>query len=215
VLVVAALVAGAIVLVNQLPADGSSFTDSATASIEALRDSRWRVPLVLGAFVAGSIVSFPILVMIGATVIALGPVLGFVCAAVGSMLAASATFGIGRAVGRRPLRKWLGRRAQVLEQRLEGRGIVTVALLRKVPVAPFTIVNMLVGASGLPFREFIAGTALGMLPGIAAFALVGDRAVGVWRNPTPLNLTLAAVAIALWIGVVVGLQHVMNRFAKK
>jgi uncharacterized membrane protein YdjX (TVP38/TMEM64 family) len=186
-----------------------------SSGIASLRDSPWRVPLVLLIFVMGSIVSFPILVMIGATVLALGPLLGFVCAAAGSMLAATATFQIGRLIGRRPLRRWLGHKAQVLERQLEGRGIVTVALIRKVPIAPFTIVNMLIGASGLSYREFIAGTAIGMLPGIAAFALVGDRAMDVWRNPTPLNVTLVAVAIAAWIGVVLGVQHLMNRYAKK
>ncbi len=122
--------------------------------------------------------------MIGATVVALGPLLGFCCAAAGSLLAATATFGVGRLIGRKPLRRWLGHKAQVLERQLEGRGIVTVALIRKVPIAPFTIVNMLIGASGLPYRDFIAGTALGMLPGIAAFAFVGDRAVDAWREPT-------------------------------
>jgi phosphatidylserine/phosphatidylglycerophosphate/cardiolipin synthase-like enzyme/uncharacterized membrane protein YdjX (TVP38/TMEM64 family) len=213
--VAVALAIGAVVIANRLPAEGAGFTERVSAGLAALRGNPWRVPLVLVAFVLGSIVSFPILAMIGATVIALGPVLGFVCAAVGSMLAATATFAIGRAIGRRPLRRWLGRRAQLLERQLEGRGIVTVALIRKVPIAPFTIVNMLVGASGLSYREFIAGTAIGMLPGIAAFALVGDRVAGVWRNPTPLNVTLVAVALVLWVAVVFGLQRVMNRFAKR
>ncbi|HEX5046600.1 MAG TPA: VTT domain-containing protein [Gammaproteobacteria bacterium] len=195
--------------------DGGGFAQRMGAAIESLRGNPWRVPLVLLLFVAGSVVSFPILVMIGATVIALGPVVGFLCAALGSMLAATATFAIGRAIGRRPLRRWLGRKAQLIERRLEGRGIVAVALVRKVPVAPFTLVNMLLGASGLPYREFIAGTAIGMLPGIAAFAFVGQRALDVWRDPTPLNVTLVAAAVAVWIGVVLGLQRLMNRFTKK
>jgi uncharacterized membrane protein YdjX (TVP38/TMEM64 family) len=74
---------------------------------------------------------------------------------------------------------------------------------------------MLVGASGIRFREFLAGTALGMIPGIAAFALVGDLLVDVWQNPTPLNVTLVAAAAALWIGVVLGTQRLINRLGKK
>ncbi len=210
-----ALVVASVLLVRNLPFDGAAFTERVSAGIASLRGSPWRVPLVLVVFVVGSTVSFPILVMIGATVIALGPVVGFVCAAAGSLLAATATYEIGRLIGRRPLRRWLGHKAQMLERRLEGRGIVTVALIRKVPVAPFTIVNMLIGASGLPYREFIAGTAIGMLPGIAAFAFVGDRAVGVWRDPTILNVSLVAAAILVWVGVVIGLQHLMNRHAAK
>jgi phosphatidylserine/phosphatidylglycerophosphate/cardiolipin synthase-like enzyme/uncharacterized membrane protein YdjX (TVP38/TMEM64 family) len=191
---------------------GSSLTEQVTAGIEALRGNPWRVPLVLLIFVVGGILSLPVLVMIGATVVALGPVLGFVCAAVGTMLAATATFGMGRLIGRKAMRRWLGRRAQLLERELEGRGIVAVALLRKIPIAPFTIVNMLIGASSVPYREFIIGTMLGMLPGIAAFALVGERIVGLFRDPSPLNIALVVGAVALWAGVVIGLQRLMNRY---
>jgi phospholipase D1/2 len=215
VLTIALLVVAAVVLVQNLPAGGAGLSERVSSGIASLRGSPWRVPLVLLAFVVGSVVSFPILVMIGATVIALGPLLGFICAAAGSLLGATATFHVGRLVGRRPLRRWLGARAQVLERQLEGRGVVTVALLRKVPIAPFAIVNMVIGASGLSYREFILGTAIGMLPGIAAFALVGESALGVWRNPTPLNVTLVVVAVAAWIGVVLGIQRLMNRYAKK
>ena len=59
----------------------------------------------------------PILALIGATVVTLGPVLGFVCSAVGTMLAASATFGVGRLIGRKPLKRWLGTKLDALEQR--------------------------------------------------------------------------------------------------
>ena len=214
-LTAAALVAALVLLGRELPAEGAGFTERVAASIEALRGNRWRVPLVLLAFVAGGVVSFPILVLIGATIVALGPVQGFLCAAAGTLLAAATSFAMGRIVGRQPMRKWLGKRGRALERQLEGRGVVTVALLRKVPVAPFTIVNMFLGASGIPFREFIAGTALGMLPGIAAFALVGDRVADVWRNPTPANVTLVALAITLWICIVLGMQRLINRVTKK
>jgi uncharacterized membrane protein YdjX (TVP38/TMEM64 family) len=128
------------------------------------------------------------------------------------LLAATVTFYMGHLVGRRAMHRWFGKRAAVLERKLEGRGIVAVALIRKVPVAPFTIVNLLLGASGgVPYREFIVGTAIGMLPGIATFALVGDRAAQLWRDPTPLNVALIAAAVAVWIGVVLGTQRLANR----
>jgi uncharacterized membrane protein YdjX (TVP38/TMEM64 family) len=148
-------------------------------------------------------------------VLTLGPALGFVCAAGGTMLGASASYGVGRAVGRRPLQRLLGEQLRYVDKKLEGRGIITVALIRKVPVAPFTIVNMLMGASAFRFRDFFVGTALGMIPGIAAFSLVGDRVAHVWSNPTPLNVSLVLGAIAVWIGVVLGMQKLANRFSTK
>ena len=213
---VAALLAFAVfALLRYLPSVGPVFVERTTSAAASLRGSAWGVPVVLLAFAVGSVVSFPILVLIGATVFALGPWLGFVCATLGTWLAATITFSIGRTLGRKPLRRWLGRRAQLLERRLERRGIIAVALIRKVPIVPFTLVNMLIGASGVPYRDFIVGTAIGMLPGIAAFAIVGGRASELWTNPTPGNFALAIAAIVLWVAVLLGLQRAMNRRARQ
>ena len=157
----------------------------------------------------------PILALIGATVVTLGPVLGFVCSAVGTMLAASATFGVGRLVGRKPLKRWFGNKVDALERRIAKRGVIAIALIRKVPVAPFTFVNMAIGALGIRYRDFMLGTALGMLPGIAAFAFVSERAIDAWREPTVRNLALIAAAIAVWLGVVLAIQWLLNRRARR
>jgi phosphatidylserine/phosphatidylglycerophosphate/cardiolipin synthase-like enzyme/uncharacterized membrane protein YdjX (TVP38/TMEM64 family) len=214
-LAVVALVAAALVALDLAGFGILDLGARLIEGIEALGTSRWRVPLVLAAFVVGSVVAVPILAMIGATVIALGPALGFVCSAVGMLLAATTTFGLGRLVGREPLRRWLGTRLDQFERRVARRGVIAIALLRKLPIAPFTIVNMVIGAVGVRYRDFIIGTALGMLPGIAAFAFVSDRAVDVWRDPSPQNVALIAIAIVVWIGVVLGVQHLLNRRAAR
>ena len=185
------------------------------AGIEGLAGNPWRVPLVLAAFVVASMAAVPILALIGATVVALGPLLGFVCSAVGTLLAASATFGVGRLIGKRPLQRWLGSRLDALEKRIATRGVIAIALVRKVPIAPFTFVNMAIGALGIRFRDFIFGTALGMLPGIAVFAFVSERVIDAWGEPTARNLALIAGAIVLWLAVVFGIQRLLNRHASR
>jgi phospholipase D1/2 len=211
-LLAAAVAVGALLLgLAQLGFSMDNVAERVGVGIESLAGSRWRVPLVLIVFVAASVVSVPILALIGATVVTLGPVLGFVCSAVGTMLAAGATFGVGRLIGRKPLQRWIGKRLEALEQRIAKRGVIAIALIRKVPIAPFTFVNMGLGALGIRFRDFIVGTGLGMLPGIAAFAFVSDRAMNAWRNPTPQNVALIGGAIVLWLGVVFGIQWLLNR----
>jgi uncharacterized membrane protein YdjX (TVP38/TMEM64 family) len=71
------------------------------------------------------------------------------------------------------------------------------------------------GASGITLRDFLIGTSLGMLPGIAAFAIVGDRLIEVWREPTVANVTLVASAVIVWIGVILGMQWYLNRLDRR
>jgi phosphatidylserine/phosphatidylglycerophosphate/cardiolipin synthase-like enzyme/uncharacterized membrane protein YdjX (TVP38/TMEM64 family) len=214
-LAAAAVAVVLIVMWQLLPFDRVDAISAVETRIEALRGNAWHVPLVLLGFLVGGVVAFPILVLIGATIVAFGPWEGFILASVGTMLAASSSFCTGRLLGRRPLEKLFGQKLVQFEHKLRGRGVIAVALIRKVPGPPFTIVNMLIAASGIRFREFFAGTALGMMPGIALFAFLGDRLADVWRNPTPLSVTLVVAAVALWIGVLIGMQRLVNRFGRK
>jgi uncharacterized membrane protein YdjX (TVP38/TMEM64 family) len=198
-----------------LPIDESAGLDRVGAGIESLGGNPWRVPLVLLAFLVGSLVAFPITVLIGAAAIALGPVQGFIWSVAGALVGASASYGVGHAIGRRSLRNLLGNTLRRVDRKLASRGIVTVALLRTIPVAPFTVVNMVMGASSIGFRAFLIGTALGMLPGIAAIALLGDRVAQVWNEPTVLNVTLVVVAAGLWIAAVLGTQRLVDRMVRK
>jgi uncharacterized membrane protein YdjX (TVP38/TMEM64 family) len=203
---------GLLVLIgDRVNLDPGAAVDRVIGVIESLEGSPWRVPLVLAAFVMASIVAVPILALIGATVAALGPMLGFACSAVGTLLAASATFGVGRLIGRGTLQRRLGPRLDAVEKRLAKGGVIAIALIRKVPIAPFTFVNMAIGAVGIRYRDFILGTALGMLPGLAAFSFVSDRALDAWREPTAQNIAVIAGAILLWLGVVFGIQQWLNR----
>ena len=66
-------------------------------------------PALLGLFVLGSLLLFPVTVLIVATAMALGPWTGFLCALGGCLWGASATFGVGRLLGQQNLRRVVGR----------------------------------------------------------------------------------------------------------
>jgi uncharacterized membrane protein YdjX (TVP38/TMEM64 family) len=69
--------------------------------------------------------------------------------------------------------------------------------VRILPVAPFTLVNMVAGASHLRPRDFLIGTALGMLPGIVAVVLFSDRLAAAVFEPTAGNFAWFALALVL------------------
>jgi uncharacterized membrane protein YdjX (TVP38/TMEM64 family) len=161
---------------------------------------------VLLAYLLASLVLIPVNLLIAVTAAAFGGLLGFGYALAGALAAASTTFALGRVLGRRPVRRFAGRRVNAVRRRLTRHGLWAMTLLRLLPIAPFTIVNLVAGSSGLRFRDFVLGSAIGMLPGIALLAMFGDW-LGEWlRRPDGANLaalvgvTLAVITLALALG---------------
>jgi phospholipase D1/2 len=167
----------------------------------------------IAAFVLGGLVVFPVLVLIAATAAALGPWMGFVSAATGVLLSSAILFGIGRVLGHVRLQRLLGRRSARVQSRIIGKGIVAVAMIRMVPIAPFSIVNVVAGASKLSLRDFMLGTALGMLPGIAVMAALGAQIADLARDASLWNAVLLALAILGWIALCLGVQFLVTWMA--
>ncbi|WP_235976709.1 VTT domain-containing protein [Bradyrhizobium archetypum] len=167
----------------------------------------------IAAFVLGGLVVFPVLVLIAATSAALGPWMGFFSAGVGVLLSALTLFSIGRVLGQARLQRLLGRRAARVQSRIIGKGVVAVAMIRMVPIAPFSIVNVVAGASKLSLRDFLLGTVLGMTPGIAVMAALGAQIADLARNASWTNAVLLALAILAWIALCLGVQFLVTWMA--
>lgn len=149
----------------------------------------------VGAFVAGGLLVVPVVLLIAVTVLAFGPQWGFVYAITGMTLSAVVTFGIGRLLGHRLVNHLSESRLYRVSRALAARGIVAVVVLRLLPVAPFSIVNAVAGASHIRFRDFLLGTVIGELPGLVSLALFIDQVMETVRRPGLGSLgMLAAVA---------------------
>lgn len=178
-----------------------------------IESSRWTGIWVLATFLAGSLVAFPVTVLIAVTASVLGPTQGLIWAFAGTMLAATANFALGRLVPQSALKRWTGTWLDSVRSRLRRGGIVSMMIVRNVPVAPFTAVNLIAGAARIPFRDYLAGTALGMGPGIVALTILGDRLRSALQAFSWVNFSLLAIAIVVWIGVALGLQALSNRLS--
>lgn len=158
--------------------------------------------LVLGIYLVAGLIAVPLTLLIVVTVLVFGSLVGFTYALTGAMLSAILTYGLGRLLGRRTVRRLGGKRLNQLSRHLAQRGILTMLAVRLLPVAPFTVVNMVAGASHIRFRDFTIGSLLGMLPGALAIALFIDRVIATMRDPTPLSFgILIAVLTLIGLGV--------------
>ncbi len=209
VLVLALLLAG---FWQSQEASGALSLEAITGFIDRmveLREVPW-FPLALAAiFVLASLAVFPLSILVALTGMIYGPWLGLLWATVGTLLAAAATFWVGHGIGREPILRHGGARVNALAELLQQRGVRTTAIVALLPLAPFTVTNMLAGAFRIRFRDFMLGTTAGILPGLVAVILLGSELLvllegseaGDWLRPL-LVITLALAALAalrLWI----------------
>lgn len=153
---------------------------------------------VVASYVVAGMLMVPVMLLIAVTGIVFGPAWGMGYAMAGSLLSASFAYGIGRWLGRETVRRMLGTRVNRLSRRIAKRGIVAMTIIRILPIAPFTVVNIVAGASHIRFRENLIGTVLGMAPGIfITVTFVHNLAEAVRRPSVGTVSVLAAVALLL------------------
>jgi uncharacterized membrane protein YdjX (TVP38/TMEM64 family) len=151
--------------------------------------------VVLGAYLLGSLVLFPVTILNVATVFAFGPVMGNVYALAGWLASAAMGFGIGRALGRDLVQKLSRSRLHRLLLPAERHGFLTVLAVRILPIAPFTLVNFVVGASGIRFHDFILASLVGRIPGIIILTVAGLQIQDFLRNPALGSLLVLGITL--------------------
>lgn len=168
--------------------------------------------IVVAAFILGSFVVFPATALIAATGIALDPWPALIWATVGSLAGAIVNYGLVRLMPQRLVDRWFGPWTRRMGRRFERGGIVSVMIARNIPIAPYTLVNVVAGAAGIRFRDYVVGTLLGMGPTILALTILGDRLRDAWTTPELVDVLLLLAAIGLWFGVAFSLQAISNRW---
>jgi phospholipase D1/2 len=183
--------------------------------LQALAAEPWALLLVLGVYVIGGLIAFPVLLLIAATAAAFGPLTGLLYAAAGALASATVTYAVGVAIGRDALRAVIGPRLKRVQSRIVRGGVLTIAAIRLVPIAPFTVVNLVAGASEIRFSAFIAGTVLGMAPGLIVMSALGHQIMRIISAPSGLDIALLAAVVAAWIALAGGVQVAAAKFGRR
>jgi phospholipase D1/2 len=175
--------------------------------LAAFSNSAWAPFIVIGLYILGGLLMFPLTIIIAATALLFAPWLAFLCAIAGALASAAVLYGLGRFLLSRVLYRSFGELMHRVAAAMDVSGIIAVAILRTLPLAPYTLVNLAAGALRIRFFDYLIGTALGLLPGITVLTLFGARLKATLQHPDTINVSvLAALAIA-WIGVSLLLQR--------
>lgn len=150
-----------------------------------------------------TVLLFPGAVITAAGGALFGVLLGTALTLVGATAGATAAFLIGRRLGRTQVERIAGRRIGALDAWLERWGLLAVIYVRLLPVFPFNALNYAAGVTALRTRDYVLGTAIGIIPGTFAFSALGSSL----DDPTSPEF-LAALGLIVLLAV---LAPLLNR----
>lgn len=190
--VLALLIGGgiALALTTELP-DPAALRDQVTAA------GAWGVVAFIAVYAVATLTPFPASALTIASGLLFGLVVGAAVVVFAATLGAWVAFLLARSLGRDGVSRIRWARITALDAMLERRGLVSVLLVRLVPLFPFMAVNYAAGLSAVRQRDYLLGTAVGIVP-----ATIGYTALGAYGT-SPLSWPFAAAVLAVVIVSVV------------
>jgi phospholipase D1/2 len=191
----------------------------------SFRENPMALPIVILIYVVGGIVMFPVLLLIFMTVFTFEPLAGILYSLAGCLSSAIAGYGAGNVIGFDLVRRLARGHLNQLSRRLARHGLDAIIFFRLVPILPFTVVNLIAGASRLRLRDYILGTVIGMVPGILFITLFQTSLARAISNPQLLHffilITITAIIIAAthilkkWLNRASYVKFLYTRISKK
>jgi phospholipase D1/2 len=135
-------------------------------------------------------------------------------AASGTIASAVVTYSVGVALGSQGMQNISGPRFNRVRRSIVRRGVLAVAAIRLVPIAPFTVVNLVAGASRIPFADYLFGTIIGMAPGLILMSALGYQIWTIVTEPTLANVLLFVLAVVAWLAASIGAQALVLRWRR-
>ena len=139
----------------------------------------WAPVVYIFVYAVGICLFLPGTLLTGLGAAIFGPYMGFAYVWIGAMIGSSAAFYIGRTLGRDFAANLIGDKLRKYDDAIERNGFATVLYLRLV-YFPFTPMNFGMGLTKVHFRDYVAGTGLGILVGTFIFTFFVGTIKEVW-----------------------------------
>ena len=160
---------------------------------------------------APSIVMFPRPLITLFAVVAFGAWLGFAYAMTGILLAALASYWVGRYLDRDTVRRIAGDKLNRVSEVLRLRGLLAVTAVRFVPLAPFAVESLVAGAIRIKAWHLLVGTFLGMLPGTLTATVFGDQIQTALKDPARINYWVVSAVVIFMVAATLAVRRWLYR----
>ncbi|WP_459713338.1 VTT domain-containing protein [Paraburkholderia sp. 2C] len=176
-----------------------------------LHGSRLGPFAIVAVYALAASISVPVTLLIAVSGFVFGALAGSLYALSGTMISAVITYYAGASLGRDAVRRLAGSRINRISEKLGKKGLVAVVIARIVPIAPFTLLNLVAGASHIGFRDYLAGTAIGMAPGIVLATTFAQQLVAAIHHPSLAGILLVGAIGAVLVGISIALHRFFAR----
>ena len=144
----------------------------------------WAAVGYIGLFTVLPAFFFPVAVLALAGGVLFGLWWGSLYTFLGAVLNCCLMFWMARNLGRAQIEALIAKKLSPSWQEkirsLEGRtGFLVLILLRLIPAVPYNLINYAFGLTAMPFRTYLAASAIGIIPGTLAFINIGDKALDI------------------------------------
>ncbi|TBO34388.1 TVP38/TMEM64 family protein [Aquabacterium lacunae] len=152
--------------------------------------------LVLGGYVLACLMAAPVALLVTAGALIFGPWPGMAYALCGMVCGATVTYMVGRFLGAQAMDSWSNTgKLKGLAALVERRGFWAVVFVRAFPVGPFVLINLSCGALRVRLRDYVLGTALGLLPGTIIISLFTEQLTRLLSSATSTDWAWLAAAV--------------------
>ncbi|KDR93755.1 Uncharacterized membrane protein YdjX, TVP38/TMEM64 family, SNARE-associated domain [Peptoclostridium litorale DSM 5388] len=122
---------------------------------------------------------------------------GFLLIMVGALCGATLSFCIARFLGKGVIAKLVKHDISKFERQLEKNAFLIILLLRFIPLFPFDVISYGAGLSKIKFKNFIAATMVGTIPGIFAYANLGAQSAHVGSRGFYISIVIIVALFAV------------------
>jgi uncharacterized membrane protein YdjX (TVP38/TMEM64 family) len=160
--------------------------------------------LILAGYIVAVVLAVPVAVLVLVGALVFGPWPGMLYTLCGMVSGAVVTYAFGHFTAASLVETFSDNDTmRKLDHAFKKRGLMTVIIVRVLPIAPFVMVNMVAGAFKVPLRDFVLGSFIGLLPATLMASLFADRLTALVNNPSAKTIgaavvTLLLIGLAIW-----------------
>lgn len=159
----------------------------------------WLSPIFVAVYALAATFASPVSPLAYGAGAVFGIVRGSILVWIASLIGATTGYWLARGAWSDAAHRLLGRYAQKLGALSRGGAFLMTLRMQLLPIVPFGIFNYAAGTSRLAFARFLAGTALGIVPGTVAAVYVGDRIAAGFVHSDSRAFLIAGIVMALLI----------------